>query len=99
MSNPWIVLAGIVALALLYVVLPVVTEAFRRFRGGRRVECPGTSAPAEVRLDAGHAALTSAFGPPDVRVENCSNWPERAGCSQGCLERPGVEVAEPASRV
>ena len=98
MSDPWIVLAGIVVVAVGYVLLPVAYDAFLRFRGTRAVRCPETGARAEVDLDARGAALTAMFRPPTPRVQSCSHWPEREGCQQGCVSPAGTaETAEPAA--
>ncbi len=85
MGNPWILVAAILTLALLYVLAPVVTDAFRRYRSSRLLRCPETGKEAEVGIDASKAALTSAFGPPVLRVKDCSLWPERKDCEQECL--------------
>ena len=34
MGTPWIVIASIIAVAVLYVVLPLVADTFRRFGAG-----------------------------------------------------------------
>jgi hypothetical protein len=60
-------------------------SAFRKYRGKRVVECPETQAPAGVEVDAGHAALTAVLGKPDLRLKECSRWPERQNCGQDCL--------------
>ncbi|HLE43415.1 MAG TPA: hypothetical protein VJB36_05335 [Methylomirabilota bacterium] len=85
MSDPWIVLAGIVVVAVGYVLLPVAYDAFLRFRGTRPVNCPETGARAEVDLDARGAALTAMFRHPTPRVERCSEWPDREGCEERCV--------------
>jgi len=85
MASPWILVAAILAIALLYVLVPVVTDAFRRFRTRRMLRCPETGTGAEVGIDASKAALSSAFGPPVLRVKDCSLWPERKDCEQDCL--------------
>jgi hypothetical protein len=56
-----------------------------KLRGQRIVTCPETQRPAGVVLDATHAAA-SAFGKaPELRLSECSRWPEKAGCGQECL--------------
>jgi len=85
MSNPWTVVLAVVALGLLYVLMPLAADTFRRFRSPRRMSCPETGGPAEVGVDASRAALTSAFGRPVLRVRNCSLWPEKEGCNQDCV--------------
>jgi hypothetical protein len=84
MATPWITLAGIAALALIYVVAPIVADAFFRFHRKRTVGCPETGLAAEVEIDARHAAFTAVPGPPAVRVAKCSLWPDRRGCEQKC---------------
>ena len=88
MSAPWIVLAAIMALAVAYVLLPVVAATFFRFRPTQGLTCPETGAGAKVGVAAGWAAFTAAFSHPVLRVKNCSLWPERKGCEQSCLRRP-----------
>ena len=88
MSAPWIVLAAIVALAVGYVLLPVVSAVFLRFRGTRELACPETGTTAKVGADARWAALTAAFRHPVLRVKNCSLWPGRRGCEENCLRPP-----------
>lgn len=90
MSQPWIVLAAIVAVGVLYVLLPVVAGVYRRYRAPRALRCPETGETAEVGVDARRAALGAAFGEPRLRVARCSRWPERHGCDEACL---GAEAA------
>ena len=63
-SAPWIVLASIVALAVVYVLLPTIGMVFARFRGIRGLACPETGQDAKVRVDARWAAFTAAFRHP-----------------------------------
>jgi hypothetical protein len=49
------------------------------------VTCPENHEPAEIRIDAGEAAATAAFGHPELRVSHCSRWPEHQQCGQECL--------------
>ncbi len=76
---------AILTVGMLYAVLPVVAFAYRRYKGRRTVICPETGRYAIVNPDAGHAALTAAFGPPQVRIADCSRWPERRECGKSCL--------------
>ncbi len=85
MSYPWIVILAVVALGLLYVLMPLMADTFRRFRGPRVLTCPDTGGKAEVGIDASRAALTSAFGLPSLQVKSCSLWPEKEQCKQDCL--------------
>ncbi len=91
MSAPWVVIAAIIAVAVGYVLLPVAADTFRRFRTKRSLSCPVTGGEAEVGIDAGRAAWTSAFGRALLRVKNCSLWPARKNCPQDCLHLPETE--------
>lgn len=85
MSHPWVVLVAILAVGLLYVLMPLTADTFRRFRRPRTLRCPETGGKVEVGIDASHAALASAFGRPLPRVQRCSLWPERERCKQDRL--------------
>lgn len=86
MSQPWTILAAIVAIAVVYVLVPVFLHTFLRFRVPKRLPCPVTGGRADVRVDASRAAFTDALaGHPRLRVGNCSLWPAQRGCGQGCL--------------
>ncbi len=85
MSHPWIVLLAILAVGLLYVLVPLVVDTFRRFRSPRVLNCPETGGNAEIGIDASRAAFTSAFTSPSLQVKSCSLWPERERCKQDCL--------------
>jgi hypothetical protein len=85
MNAPLMTLAAIAAVGLLFVVMPVVTDVYLRFRARRTVGCPETGLAAEVQIDARRAAATAIPGPARLRVVACSLWPERAGCAQKCL--------------
>jgi hypothetical protein len=92
MSNPGIVIAAILALAGLYVLLRRVTHIFGCFREPRSLPCPETGTTAEVSIDASRAAVTSAFGRPNLRAKGCPLWPARSGCPESCLRLPDVET-------
>lgn len=85
MDYPWTVPIAITALALGFVVGPVMLDAFSRFRRRRIVRCPETGLLADVAVDAPRAGLTAVPGPSDVRVVKCSLWPAREGCAQRCV--------------
>ena len=84
MDSMLTLVAPIAAVGTLYVVVPVVADAYRRFRGPKSVICPENQKPAEIELDAGQAAASAAFGKPDLQVIRCSRWPERHYCDHEC---------------
>jgi hypothetical protein len=61
-----------------------------KYRGRRVVTCPENQNPAGVTLDARHAMATALGKPPQLRLESCSRWPEKAGCGQECLSQIGA---------
>jgi hypothetical protein len=98
MTTPLVVTLGVVAVGLLYVTAPTVMEAFLKYRKRRSVRCPETSADESIKIDAGHAALTSTYGRPKLRVEDCSRWPERHDCDQACLAESTGKADRPEPR-
>jgi len=61
--------------------------AWWKFKGRRVVNCPENHRPAGVSVDAFHAMGTALGHPPQLRLESCSRWPEKAGCGQECLSQ------------
>lgn len=97
--NPWIVLGGVVLLALVFVVLPVVSATWSYFRSLRRVRCPEAGADADIAVLAGRAAFTAAYThPPRARIARCSLWPERQACAEACLDPVRTAAAAAAAR-
>lgn len=86
MSTPLITIIAITLLGLFYVTLPIVADAFLRYRKKRVLSCPETGGLAEVDIHAPRAAFTSLLGQPRLRVKNCILWPERKGCGESCLK-------------
>jgi hypothetical protein len=76
---------AIVAFTIIYFVVPLVVGTIARYRGKHLVTCPETRQPAAVDIDVKHAALSAVAGPPDLRLKDCSRWPERHDCGQECL--------------
>jgi hypothetical protein len=87
MAAPLMVIAAIAALGLLYVVVPMAMDAYARYRGTHVVICPETQSTATLEFDSTRAALLAVTGSKNVRVANCSRWPERHLCGQECLRQ------------
>jgi hypothetical protein len=85
MEKPLLMIAVIAGIGLVYVVFPVMMDAFMRYRKIRRVNCPEEEKTALMNIDAKGAALSAAKGKTQLRVINCSLWPEKRGCAQRCL--------------
>jgi hypothetical protein len=60
-------------------------------RGARLVACPESKQLAAVDVNALRAAAARLVGRQAFRLHDCSGWPERAGCRQGCLRQ--IEAA------
>jgi hypothetical protein len=92
MMNTFVVLAVISLWVAVFLAGPVWL-AWRRWRGTRVVTCPENGRPAAVDLDLRYAMAGSILGRPELRLRDCSRWPERKGCGQICLsqveESPG----------
>jgi hypothetical protein len=87
----------IAALVAVFFVLRAAVSAYLEFRGKRVVTCPETKAPAAVEVDATQAAFTAVLGEPELRLKDCSRWPERQNCGQECLKQ--IEAAPAACLV
>lgn len=79
------IIAAIITFGLALVGLRYAARAYRRQRGTRVIICPETKRTALVEVDAMHAALTSLVGQPDMRLQDCSRWPQKEDCGQECM--------------
>jgi hypothetical protein len=68
-----------------------IFRARSKYGGTQVVTCPETKAPAQVEVDVFEAAVSSALGVADIRLQNCSRWPMKKDCGQECLV--GLHVA------
>jgi hypothetical protein len=78
----------IVLAVLAAVVATLATWLLRGYlahRGPRLITCPETQTHEAVVVDAGHAALTTLLGRTELRLADCTRWPERRLCGQSCL--------------
>ena len=85
MNRLYLLIAGVSALGLYFVITPMVVGSYRRYRDHRTVICPETGRIAEVDLKAGRAGLLSIFGESRARVKRCSQWPRKQGCAEECV--------------
>lgn len=84
----WLVLC--VVAGSLILLLPLYLwrhEIFKRYSGSRLVACPKDEHSAVVHIDERHAAATGIDGTPDLRLSECTLWPERSQCGQECLSQ------------
>ena len=85
----WTVYAIVIyfALALLIPVCWALIPVWRRARIARQVDCPALAAPALVHLDPWYAARRRTFGGDELRIRDCSQWPDRRQCRRECLQQ------------
>ena len=75
----------LLAIAALYFAVPPVIGAYMKYRGKRLITCPETKEAAAVDIDVKHAAFTALRGDSELRLKDCTRWPERQECGQECL--------------
>lgn len=68
----------------------IALTAWFRMRGTRVIVCPETQKPAAVQVDAAHAAVSAMWENADLRLKDCSRWPERRSCDQGCVTQIAI---------
>lgn len=95
--NPWIVLLGLVLVALVYVVAPVGAAALANYRRPWRLKCPRAGTEAQIKINALWAAVTEVLGRGTPSIERCSLWPAQRGCREECLALP-PEALRPVRR-
>lgn len=62
-----------------------ILRAYRKHRGDRLITCPETLTHEAVRVDSAHAAISGLMGHTELRLSDCTRWPERQACGQECL--------------
>ena len=84
----WLVLCLVAASLILLLPLALWRrEIFRRYSGSRLVVCPKDQHSAAINIDVRHAAATGIDGVPEVRLCECTLWPERANCDRACVSQ------------
>jgi hypothetical protein len=94
MTPAFYVIAAVAVLVSMYVVLRKPVREYVAMRGRRVVTCPENQQPAAVRVDAVHAAISATRGFQDLHLEQCSRWPEKAGCGEECLRQIEASPAD-----
>jgi hypothetical protein len=85
-NTPLLMMLGVLAMGMLLVVFPVVADIVARYRGRKLVRCPETQELVEVQLNTRRALWTATFGEAMPRVNSCSRWPKKKGCSEECVK-------------
>ena len=100
MPTPFQMLLGVavlVGLGVLFVYGRRLLGTWLKYRETRVVVCPENRKVVAVEVDAAHAALSAPQGHPELRLEDCTRWPEKAGCGQECLSQ--IESSPEGCRV
>jgi len=79
------IVIGLAILVGLFFVVRAALRSYLRYRGTRIVTCPETEEHVAVEADALHAATGAVKGRHQVRLRDCTRWPERQDCGQECL--------------
>ena len=88
------VVLGVVVLILLLYGWRTLIVAYRTYRGKMLVTCPETDQTVGVSVDTRRAAVTAAYLKPELRLQQCTRWPERQDCGQECLSRIEASPAD-----
>ena len=72
-------------LALLIPAFRVLVPVWRKARICRPLRCPFSGRAAVIELDPWYAIRMHALGDRELRVKDCSGWPEGRACGQSCL--------------
>ena len=100
MPTPFQLVLGVgalVGLGVLFVYGRRLLGAWFKYRETRVVVCPDNRKVVAVEVDAVHAAMSAPQGRPDLRLEDCTRWPQKAGCGQECLSQ--IESSPEGCRV
>jgi hypothetical protein len=86
-ESTYFVIVSLIILAVIYAVGRAFFKAYVKFRGKMVVTCPETKEGVAVDVDARHAAFTTVLNAPDLRLTDCTRWPERQDCGQECVRQ------------
>ena len=86
--NSWLILPGLVVIALVFVVIPVGVVTFTYWRRPFRLTCPRTGTEAQMKVAATGAAVAAVLGHGAPEIERCSLWSTVRGCRAECLALP-----------
>jgi hypothetical protein len=69
-----------------FLILASAVITYFKLHGTRLITCPETKKPAAVEVNARRAAMLTPTRARDLRLKDCSRWPERKNCGQECLQ-------------
>jgi hypothetical protein len=82
-----VLIIALVAVGVAYLIHRLVIGGveLRKLSGKMLVTCPETQKTAAVKVATARAAVAAITGKQHLELNQCSRWPERAGCDQACL--------------
>ena len=87
MSTLALVFAAIVGVFFVYAVLAPTALGLPSFMQPVNLPCPHHSTVGRIRLDGLRAALTNAYGQPQLRVAGCTLLGHGESCDEACLQK------------
>jgi hypothetical protein len=87
----YLFIVGLLVTAAIAAGLVYFARAYLRYRGKILFTCPENGKPTAVKIAAGKAASSSLIRHPQIRLNECSRWPERRDCGQECLSQIGAD--------
>ncbi|KAA6464806.1 DUF1761 domain-containing protein [Acidobacteria bacterium AB60] len=81
----WLVLCLAAASLMLLPLALRLCALYRQYSGTRLVSCPEDRKASAVHIDTWRAVETGMDASPDLRLCECTRWPERAHCNQACM--------------
>jgi hypothetical protein len=87
MANEVYLLIALLAIGIvfLFVRFEAAARQMFKYRGSMLVTCPETRKAAAVKIATPLAGLKAFFGKQQLKLSDCSRWPERADCGQDCI--------------
>lgn len=87
MTTLLVVYGAIAAVFVGYTLFAPTLLNLPRFIGGFLLKCPLRQAYADIRVNPLGAALTSAYGDPQLHVRKCTLLQPGEKCGQECLNK------------
>ena len=75
----------LISALILFMPALLAREVHHKYSAPRAVICPETHQQVGVTIDARQAAVATLRGAPNFRLSDCTRWPARIKCGQGCL--------------
>lgn len=82
-----LVIVSVMALSALLWVGWKSVRTYLRLHGRMIVTCPETEKCVGVEVDVKKATVSDLLGKHQLRLQDCTRWPERRDCGQECLSQ------------